>query len=116
MAILPIDKLLKALPTKLDPQNAAGLDIVLGVSYTNLDKGFTFHVRNSILAVTDGFPENPNMSISLDSNTHKLIVGGHLTILEAIDSAQVEYVGDPNKLHDFIELFDRLTVETYLIG
>ena len=116
MAVLPIGKLLKALPTKLDPQKAAGLDIILGVEYTNLDKGFTFHIRNSILAVTDGLPENPNMSISLDSNTHKLIVGGHLTFLEAIDSAQVQFEGDQNELAEFFSMFDPLTISTTATG
>jgi len=55
------------------------------------------HVRNSILAVTDGAPENPDMALVLDSDTHKLIVGGHLGILDAIESGQVELSGDVDR-------------------
>ncbi len=56
------------------------------------------------------------MSISLDSNTHKLIVGGHLTFLEAIDSAQVQFEGDLNELAEFFSMFDPLTISTTATG
>ena len=36
MAELPIEKLIKFLPTKLDPQKAVGIDKVLGVSYSDV--------------------------------------------------------------------------------
>ena len=93
MAELPIEKLIRFLPTKLDPQKAAGVDTVLGVNYSDLDLNFKLHVRNSILAVTDGVPNNPDMTLTLDSETHKLIVGGHLNVLDAIDSGQAELTG-----------------------
>ena len=51
---LPIDKLIRFLPTKLDPQKAAGVDTILGITYSDIGMDFTLHVRNSILAVTDG--------------------------------------------------------------
>ena len=110
MAELPIGKLLEALPTKLNPQKAAGADIVLGVQYTDIDEGYTLHVRNSILAVTSGFPNNPDMSLTLDSDTHKLIVGGHLTIANAMDSGQIELSGELDDLAEFFSMFDPLTV------
>ena len=112
MAELPIEKLIKFLPTKLDPQKAAGIDTILGVTYSDIDMSFTLHVRNSILAVTDGVPENPDMTITLDSDTHKLIVGGHLGILDAVESGQVELDGDIDDLVDFLNLFDNLSLRT----
>ncbi len=112
MAELPIEKLIKFLPTKLDPQKAAWIDTILGVTYSDIDMSFTLHVRNSILAVTDGVPENPDMTITLDSDTHKLIVGGHLGILDAVESGQVELDGDIDDLVDFLNLFDNLSLRT----
>ena len=116
LAELPIDKLIKFLPTKLDPQKASGVDKVLGLSYTDVDLEFTLHVRNSILAVLDGAPENPDMTLTLDSDTHKLIVGGHLSIFDAIESGQVEFDGDVDELVDFVNLFDNVTVSEHGIG
>jgi alkyl sulfatase BDS1-like metallo-beta-lactamase superfamily hydrolase len=100
------------LPTKLDPEKAAGIDTVLGVTYSDIDMSFTLHVRNSILAVTDGAPESPDMTLLLDSDTHKLIVGGHLEILDAIESGQVELTGNVDNLVDFLNLFDNFSLRT----
>jgi len=116
MAELPIDKLIRFLPTKLDPQKAAGVDTILGITYSDIGMDFTLHVRNSILAVTDGAPDNPDMTITLDSDTHKLIVGGHLNISDAIESGQVKFIGEKNDLVNFLNLFDNLTVHTHGIG
>jgi len=112
MAELPIEKIIKFLPTKLDPQKAAGIDTVLGVTYSDIGLNFTLHVRNSILAVTDGAPESPDMNITLDSDTHKLMLGGHLAILDAVESGQVEFSGDIDDLVDFLNLFDIVSLRT----
>ena len=112
MAELPIEKIIKFLPTKLDPQKATGIDTVLGVTYSDIGLNFTLHVRNSILAVTDGAPESPDMNITLDSDTHKLMLGGHLAILDAVESGQVEFSGDIDDLVDFLNLFDIVSLRT----
>jgi len=112
MAELPIEKIIKFLPTKLDPQKAAGVDTVLGVTYSDIDMSFTLHVRNSILAVTDGAPDNPDMALTLDSDTHKLIVGGHLGILDAVESGHAKLSGDIDELVVFLNLFDILSLRT----
>ena len=116
MAELPIDKLLKALPTKLDPEKAKGLDIVLGVQYSDVEQDFTLHVRNSILAVTDGFPDDPQVILSLDTATHKQIVSGHLSLEEAIEAEQIELFGDQDDVTAFVNLFDNLSVQAQAIG
>jgi alkyl sulfatase BDS1-like metallo-beta-lactamase superfamily hydrolase len=116
MAELPIDKIIRFLPTKLDPQKAAGMNTVLGVSYSDIETDFTLHVRNSILAVTDGAPNNPDMTLTLDSDTHKLIVGGQLNVLDAIQSGQAELSGDIDELVAFLNLFDNVSVSTIGIG
>jgi alkyl sulfatase BDS1-like metallo-beta-lactamase superfamily hydrolase len=116
MAELPIDKIIRFLPTKLDPQKAAGMNTVLGITYSDIEMDFTLHVRNSILAVTDGAPNNPNMTLTLDSDTHKLIVGGHLNVLDAVESGQAELSGDIDELVAFLNLFDNVSVSTHGIG
>jgi alkyl sulfatase BDS1-like metallo-beta-lactamase superfamily hydrolase len=116
MAELPIDKIIRFLPTKLDPQKAAGMNTVLGVSYSDIETDFTLHVRNGILAVTDGAPNNPDMTLTLDSDTHKLIVGGQLNVLDAIQSGQAELSGDIDELVAFLNLFDNVSVSTNGIG
>jgi alkyl sulfatase BDS1-like metallo-beta-lactamase superfamily hydrolase len=116
MAELPIGKLLEALPTKLDPERASGLDMVLSIQYTDIGENYILHIRNSILAVTTGIPNNPDMSLLIDSETHKQIVGGHLGILDAIETGKANFVGNQNDLVNFINLFDNLTVQPHGIS
>ncbi len=111
MAQLPIDKLLKAYPTKIDPEKAAGLDQKLLVYFTDVNEGYTLHVRNSILAVTTAPEIQTGMIITLDSGVFKKIVGGQTTLLDEIEAGTIEFVGDADELAEFIGLFDKLTVE-----
>jgi len=111
MAQLPIDKLLKVYPTKLDPDKAAGLDQKLLVYFTDVNEGYTLHVRNSILAVTTLPDIETGMIITLDSGVFKQIVGGQTTLLDEIEAGTIEYVGDADDLAEFIGLFDTITVE-----
>ena len=116
MAELPIGKLLKALPTKIDPQKAKGMDLAVGVSYTDLDEYYTLHIRNSILVVSEELVENPDMVISLDSKTHKKIVAKQLDVLNAIDSGDLEFTGNRADLEKFFSLFDGLTISSQTLG
>ena len=116
MAELPIGKLLKALPTKLDPQKATGVDLVLGVYYSDIDENYTLHIRNSILAVTEEIPNNPDLLLLIDSEIHKQIVGGHLGILDAIQTGKANFVGNHDDLVNFISIFDTLTIKPYGIS
>lgn len=116
MAELPVEKLLKILPTKLDPEKAKGLDIILGVQYSDIEQEFTLHVRNSILAVTDGFPDDPDVILSLDTDTHKQILGGFLSLEEAIESGKAELFGNQEDVNAFSTLFDNLSVQSQGLG
>ena len=64
------------------------------------------------IAALLGAPESPDMTLLLDSDTHKLIVGGHLEILDAIESGQVELTGNVDNLVDFLNLFDNFSLRT----
>jgi len=52
----------------------------------------------------------------IDSETHKQIVGGHLGILDAIQTGKANFVGNQNDLVNFINLFDNLTVQPHGIS
>ena len=52
------------------------------------------------------------MTLTIDSNTHKLIVDGHLGVLDAIESGQAKLSGDIDELVEFLNLFDKLSLRT----
>jgi len=100
LAELPIEKILKALPTKINPEKLGNVDTKLGIYYHDLAQGYTFHFRNGILAVIDGFDPSVSQSLTLDSETHKLIVSGHLSLIEGIESGLIETDGRISKIKE----------------
>jgi len=52
------------------------------------------------------------LSVGIIPDTHKLIVGQHLGVLDAIESGQAKRPGDINELVNFLNLFDNLAVST----
>ncbi len=102
LAELPIEKILKALPTKINPEKLGNVDIKLGIYYQDLAQGYTFHFRNGILAVIDGFDPSVSYSLTLDSETHKLIVSGHLSLIDGIESGLIETDGRISKIKEIL--------------
>ncbi|MGE3858915.1 MAG: alkyl sulfatase dimerization domain-containing protein [Nitrososphaeraceae archaeon] len=108
LASLPVDDLLKILSTKISPVKAEGVNKTLGINFTDLNKDYTLNIRHSILAVHDIFPQNPDMSITLDSDTYKSIVNGTQSIVNAVKSGNVKFEGNIKDLESFVSLFDPL--------
>jgi alkyl sulfatase BDS1-like metallo-beta-lactamase superfamily hydrolase len=110
LASLPIDNLLEILSTKLDPVKSNGVNKTLGLNITDSDKGYTLHVRNNVLAVTDTLPTNPDMSLTLDLDTYKSIVNGTQKVMDAVEAGTVKLVGNEADLENFVAMFDPLVV------
>ncbi len=98
LAELPIEKILKSLSTKLDPEKTGNDQFIINVIYSDSDQEFTLHFRNGILAVTSGLGPYEDHTITLDTDTHKLLIGGHLKLFDAIESGQIQSDGDLGEL------------------
>ena len=110
---LPISEILKTLPTKINPEKLGDENTILNVLYSDIDEDYAFHFRNGILAITSGISENADYSMMLDSNTHKLIIGGYMTLDDAIKSGLVDVSGDEDVIKEIMGWFDPLTINTY---
>lgn len=77
---------------------------------TDASKGYTLHVRNNVLAVTDTLPHNPDISLTLDLDTYKSIVNGTQKVVDAVKAGKVKLVGDEKDLENFVAMFDPLFV------
>ncbi len=109
LAELPVGKLLKLLPTRLNAEEVQGWDEDLDILITDTGEGYFLHIRNNILSVTDGL-QDAHYSISLDSDTYKKIITKQLSLLDAIDSGLVDFYGDSEFIHKFLSVFDPLTI------
>jgi alkyl sulfatase BDS1-like metallo-beta-lactamase superfamily hydrolase len=116
LAEIPIEKLLKSLSTKIDPDKIHGMTLYVEISYTDTGKEYTLIINNDILTVTEGIYDEPENHISLDTETHKKILTQNLSLFDAIDSGLVDFDGSRNELRLFLNAFDPLTINTVQIG
>ncbi len=107
---LPIEKVLKALSTKVDPDKTGNDEYVLHVIYSDTDQEFTMHFRNGILAVNSGLSEFEDHTLIMDTSTHKLLVGGHLSLEDAVNSGQIESIGEYEQLEVWLSYLDPLRI------
>ena len=110
LAELPIEKILKTLSVKIDPEKTKDDQFVINVKYIDTDQEFTLHFRNGILAVSSGLSIIEDAEIILDTPTHKLLIGGHLNLMDAIRSGQIKYFGDLGDLEMWLSYIDPLTI------
>jgi alkyl sulfatase BDS1-like metallo-beta-lactamase superfamily hydrolase len=94
LAELPIDKILKSLSTKLDPAKVGNDQFILNIIYSDTHQEFTLHFRNGILAVVSGLSSFEDHTITLDTDTHKLLISGKLKLFDVVDSGQIQSDGD----------------------
>jgi alkyl sulfatase BDS1-like metallo-beta-lactamase superfamily hydrolase len=110
LAELPIEKLLKSLSPKLNPEPVQDLNGALNVIYTDTGKEFSLIFRNNILVVTEGLDDDPWDTLSLDTDTHKKILTKQLSIIDAFNSGLVNFDGTLEDLQWYYDVFDPLTV------
>jgi len=119
LAELPIDEILDILPTKVIAEKVNGWNEILNVHYTDINAGYSLHIRNNILDVTKGLSTNPYYSISLDTDTHKKILTKQLSMADAINSGKMKFQGDLKGSTDdfkmFLDAFDPITVNAQII-
>jgi len=110
LAELPIEKLLKLLPTKLNQELVQGQNGNLNIIYTDTGEEYFLTFRNNILVVTKGLADNPWDTISLDTDTHKKILIKQLSMIDALDSGLVHFNGELEDLQWYSDVFEPLTI------
>jgi alkyl sulfatase BDS1-like metallo-beta-lactamase superfamily hydrolase len=76
---------------------------IYDLSYTNT----TRQLQKIFLNLSD-LLQNPDMSITLDSDTYKSIVKGTQSVADAVNSGNVKFDGNIKDLESFVSLFDPL--------
>jgi len=112
MAELPIEKVLRILSTKIDFEKLDDTDSKLSIYFTDLDSGYTLHFRNGILAVNDEFDDLAFHSITLDSESYKMIVIGHLSLIDGINSGEIKFDGEVSAIEEMLDYFDPFSINT----
>jgi alkyl sulfatase BDS1-like metallo-beta-lactamase superfamily hydrolase len=102
----PIKILLEQAPTRLDPQKAEGLNMVVGIVLPDVDESYTFHIRNSIAAFKTGLNDNLDVKFTVDASVLKETLAGTKKFEDSYAEGKITVEGDLNDAKTFISLFD----------
>jgi alkyl sulfatase BDS1-like metallo-beta-lactamase superfamily hydrolase len=101
----PIGGVLRAMAVRLDPEQSADTDTVVGFRFPDLGEEWTIHVRRGVAEVQPRFPEEPDVAVSVDSNVFKEILIGARNRALALASDEVQVEGGTLALVNFLRLF-----------
>lgn len=73
---IPLDSIFAGMAVKLNPEKSADVNTVAGFRFPDTGEAFTVHVRRGVAEIQPRFPENPDISITVNSNVWKEVVAG----------------------------------------
>ncbi len=103
---IPIDNFMSAMPVNLDAQKAADTDLLVGFRFPDLDQAFGIHVRRGVAELQSGFPENADVSLTIDSRVWRELVVGARNPALVFASGDVQIEGSTLDLIGFLNLFN----------
>jgi len=101
---LPLDIIFKSMAVKLDPEKAAAINTIAGFRFPDTGEGYTLHVRRGVAEVQPRFPENPDISVTVNSLVWKEIAAGIRNPAVALVK-DMEKEGGTLKIVKFLSLF-----------
>ena len=101
---IPLAALFNSMAVKLDPEKSADVDMVAGFRFPDAGEAFTVHVRHGVAEIQPRFPENPDISVTVDSVVWKEIAAGMRSPALAIVKDMKKEGGTLN-LIKFLKLF-----------
>lgn len=104
---IDIDLIFSNLPIYFDPEAGAQKKIAGAFSITDAGETYRAIVRQGVLEVRHGLPQQPDFVISIDSNAFKELMLGVSKPTEVLMSGRMKIEGSLPKLLEFFSLFKR---------
>ncbi len=99
-----LDGIFSGMAVNLNPQKSADVDTVAGFRFPDTGEAFTVHVRRGVAEIQPHFPENPDISLTVDSTVWKEVVTGFRNPALALVK-DVDKEGGKLKIIEFLSLF-----------
>jgi alkyl sulfatase BDS1-like metallo-beta-lactamase superfamily hydrolase len=74
--LIPLDSFFASMAVRLDPAKSADVDMVAGFLFPDTGEAYTVHVRRGVAEVQPRFPDDPAISLTVDSLIWKEIAAG----------------------------------------
>jgi alkyl sulfatase BDS1-like metallo-beta-lactamase superfamily hydrolase len=93
IAEIPVETLVRLMPSRLNPRRSANLSYTIGYEFTDTGKRFTFFVRSGIGEVAPGLDEQAEVVIrTTEADFKRILVAGEVRPLSAEFRMRVQLV------------------------
>ena len=99
-----LEGIFDGMAVNLDPEKSADVDMIAGFRFPDTGQAYTVHVRRGVAEIQPEFPDNPDISLTVDSNVWKEVVTGFLNPAVALVK-DVDKEGGMLKIIKFLSLF-----------
>jgi alkyl sulfatase BDS1-like metallo-beta-lactamase superfamily hydrolase len=73
---IPLESIFNGMAVRLNPEKSARVDTIAGFRFPDTGEAYTVHVRRGVTEIQPRFPENPAVTVSVDSKVWKEIAAG----------------------------------------
>ena len=101
---ITLEGLFEGMAVNLNPDKSADVDMIAGFRFPDPGEAFTVHVRHGVAEIQPKFPDNPDISLTVDSIVWKEVVTGFRNPAVALVK-DVDKEGGTIKIINFLSLF-----------
>ena len=105
IASLPLDNLMQAMAVSLRADKADGINELLAVRFTDLNRSYTIHVRNGIADIQQTTGSSAPLQVETDSFSWKKLLSGRESFAGQILTGALELSGSKVDIARFLLLF-----------
>ncbi len=100
-----LEGIFDGMAVNLNPEKSADVDIIAGFRFPDIGKAYMVHVRKGVAEIQPKFPDNPDISLTVDSNVWKEVVTGFRNPAVALVK-DVDKEGGTLTIIKFLSLFN----------
>jgi alkyl sulfatase BDS1-like metallo-beta-lactamase superfamily hydrolase len=102
---IPLKAIFSSMAVNLDPVKSAQTDTIVGFRFPDTGETYTVHVRKGVAEIQPRFPDNPSLSVTVDSPVWKEIAARIRSPALAYAKGEVKIEGGVLNLVEFLGLF-----------
>jgi alkyl sulfatase BDS1-like metallo-beta-lactamase superfamily hydrolase len=105
VSTVPIGRFIAAMPANLLYDKSADKELVVAFWFPDVDEGYGIEIRRGVAELKESVPENPDVTITADSNVWRELVLGLRSPIKTFASGEVEFSGSALDLVGFLRMF-----------
>lgn len=104
LQMITLEGIFEGMAVNLDPEKSADVNMIAGFRFPDTGEAYTVHVRHGVAEIQPEFPDNPDVSLTVDSIVWKEVVTGFRNPAVALVK-DVDKEGGTIKIVKFLSLF-----------